>query len=133
MRSNPSGHGVAVAFLPPVLVGAFFLAGCAAAPLAPTAQIGAAHQAISSAERSGAGRYAPGEIAEAREKLTGADQEVAQRRMLAAQRLAEEARAEAELASATTEAAKANAVNADLQRGNHALIDEMQRNTGTNP
>lgn len=133
MTSTPSGHGFTVTILPQVFVGAFLLAGCAATPSAPTAQLGAARQAISSAERGDAGRYAPGEIAEARSKLTAAELEVAKRRMVAATRLAEESRAEAELAAATTSAAKADAVNADLQRGNNALIDEMQRNAGTNP
>ena len=126
-------HRLARAPLPLALLGVVLLAGCADTPPAPTGQLGAAHQAIVSAETADAGRYAPGEIAEARSKLADANREVTAGHMVAAQRLAVESQVEAELASATTSAAKATAVNADLQRGNKALIDEMQRQTGTNP
>ena len=126
-------HRLARTPLPLAFAGMFLLAGCADTPPAPTGQLGAAHQAIVSAETAGAGRYAPGEIAEARSKLADASREVTGGHMVAAKRLAVESRVEAELASATTSAAKATAVNADLQRGNNALIDEMQRHTGTNP
>jgi hypothetical protein len=50
--------------------------------------------------------------------------------MVTAGRLADEARAEAELAVAKTGVAKANAVNADMERSNATLIEEMQRKTG---
>jgi hypothetical protein len=50
--------------------------------------------------------------------------------MVAAGRLADEARAEAELAVARPGVAKANAVNADVERSNATLIEEMQRKTG---
>jgi hypothetical protein len=50
--------------------------------------------------------------------------------MTSAERLANESRTEAELASARTEATKAKAVNAEMQRGTGNLIDEMQRNAG---
>jgi len=116
-----------------IFAGALLLAACASTQPPPTEAIAAAHQAIANAERADAGHFAAGELTEARSKLAAADADVANRYMVAAQRFAEESRAEAELASATTEAAKARAVNADLQRGNHALIDEMQRNSGTNP
>ncbi len=126
-------HRLALAPLPLAFIGVFLLAGCADTPPAPTEQLGAAHQAIASAETADAGRYAPGEIAEARSKLADANREVSGGHMVAAKQLAVESQVEAELASATTAAAKATAVNAELQRGNSALIDEMQRKTGTNP
>ena len=47
--------------------------------------------------------------------------------MLAAERLADQARVEAELASARTEAAKAAAVNKEMSLGGDALSEEMQR------
>ncbi len=119
--------------LPPLLAGALLLAGCASTPPAPSAQIAAAHEAIANAERVDAGHYAAGEIGEARSKLVQADAEVASRHMVAARRLAVESHTEADLATAITAARKAKAENAELQRGNDALTQEMQRNSGSNP
>jgi hypothetical protein len=47
-----------------------------------------------------------------------------------AQRLAEESRVDAELASAKAETSKALAINEEMQKSNDALKQEMQRNTG---
>jgi hypothetical protein len=121
------------ALLPPLLVGALLLGGCASTPPAPTAQLAAAHQAIADAERVDAGRYAAGEIGEARSKLVQADAAVANQHMVAARRLAVESHTEADLATAITAASKATAENAQLQRGNDALTEEMQRNSGGQP
>ncbi len=118
------------ASLPPLLVGVLLLGGCASTPPAPTAQLAAAHQAIADAERVDAGRYAAGEIGEARAKLVQADAAVAKQHMVAARRLAVESHTEADLATAITAARKATAENAQLQRGNDALTEEMQRNSG---
>jgi hypothetical protein len=113
-----------------VLAGAAILAGCASAPPAPTASLQAARQAIASAERTEAGRFAPGELSEARSKLAAADNAVAQKNMIAAGRLSEESRAGAELASARAAAVKADAVNAEMIRSTETLMDEMQRRSG---
>lgn len=130
-RNLPTWRGTG-AILPP-LVSALLLGACASTPPAPTAQIAAAHQAIADAERVDAGHYAAGEIAEARSKLVQADAEVANQHMLAARRLAVESHTEAELATAITAARKAKAENAELRRGNHALTQEIQRKSGSNP
>jgi starvation-inducible outer membrane lipoprotein len=87
--------------------GVLLLAACASTPPAPTANLQAAQQAIAAAERSEAARYAPGELSESR--------------------------AEAELASAKTSAAKANAVNDEMKRSNGTLVDEMKRGAGDKP
>jgi hypothetical protein len=116
------------------VVGAgFFLAACASTPPAPTAALDAAHLAITNAERADAGQYAAGELAEARDRLGFAESAVTGNRMIVAERLANESRTEAELASATTAQNKAQAVNAEMQRSNGTLIDEMQRNAGAQP
>ena len=47
--------------------------GCATVPPAPTANLQAAQQAIANAERVEAGRYAAGELGEARTRLASAD------------------------------------------------------------
>jgi hypothetical protein len=112
------------------LAGVFLLAACASTPPPPTASLQAAKQAISEAERADASRYAPEELSDARNKLANADTAVTERKMLVADRYAQESRAGAELASARTTAAKANAVNDEMKRGTSTLIDEMQRNAG---
>jgi PBP1b-binding outer membrane lipoprotein LpoB len=105
------------------------LTGCASTP-PPTAQLQAAQQAIASAERTEAGQFAAADLAAARTKLASADQAVAAKQMVVAGRFADESRAEAELASARTANAKAQAVNVEMKKGTGVLVDEMQRSTG---
>jgi hypothetical protein len=90
----------------------------------------AAQQAIANAERVEAATNSAVELGEARSKLSLANAAVGEKQMVVAQRLADEARAEAELAAARATAAKANAVNTDMKRNTSTLIDEMQRKTG---
>jgi Domain of unknown function (DUF4398) len=112
------------------LTGILMLGACASTPPAPTASLQAARQAISNAERAEAGRYASGELGEARTKLASADTAVSEQRMTMAERFAEESRAEAELASAKTADVKAKAVNDEMSSSTGTLIEEMQRNSG---
>lgn len=110
------------------LAALMLLAGaCASTPPAPTRSLDAARTAVTNAEKADAGRFAAAELGEAREKLASADSAVAGNSMLAAERLADQARVEAELASARTEAAKAVAVNKEMSLGSEALGEEMQR------
>lgn len=113
------------------LTGALLLvASCASTPPAPTETLHAAEQAITSAEGADAGRYAAAELAEARTKLASANEAVKEEKMLIAERLGEQSRVEAELAAARSEAAKAATVNEEMKRGNDALVEETQRNSG---
>ena len=112
---------------------ALILAACASTPPAPTAALDAAQVAISNAEKAEAGKYAAGPLAEARDRLSSANSAVAANHMVVAERLANESRTEAEFASATTAEVKAQAVNAQMQRSNQNLNDELQRNTGDQP
>jgi hypothetical protein len=107
-----------------------FTAACASTPPIPSANLQAAQQSIANAERVEAGTHAAAELSEARNKLSAAQRAVDQKQMVAAGRLADEARAEADLAVAKTGLAKANAVNADMERSNATLVEEMQRKTG---
>jgi len=109
------------------------LTACASTPPAPTASLQSARRAISNAERADAGQYAAGELGEARIKLASADTAVTEKNMIMAERLAEESRAEAELASAKTAAGKAKAVNEEMQRSTDTLIEEMRRSSGEKP
>jgi hypothetical protein len=108
----------------------FALAACASTPPVPSASLQAAQQAVGDAERVEAGRFAAAELDEARGKLSAAQHAVDEKKMVLAGQLADQARAEAELASDRTAAAKANAVNEEMKRSNATLIEEMQRKTG---
>ncbi len=115
------------------LLGVLMLAACASTPPAPTANLQAARQAISEAERADAGRYAPEALGEARAKLASADSAVNEEKMLNAERFAQESRAGAELATAMTAAAKANGVNDEMKRSTGTLVEEMRRSSGEKP
>jgi Domain of unknown function (DUF4398) len=117
---------------------AVFLAGlvlvsCVTMPPETPASVRAAQDAISNAERVEAARYAAGELGEARTRLASAQVAVSEQKMILANRLADESRAEAELASAKTAEAKASSVNADMKRGTGVLVEEMKRGTGDKP
>jgi len=109
------------------------LAACTSTPPAPLTNMRAAQQAIATAERGEAARYASGELSEAHTKLALADAAITERKMVVAEHFADQSRAEAELASAKTSAAKANAVNDEMRRSNGALVDEMKRSSGDKP
>ena len=108
----------------------FFAAACASTPPIPAPNLQAAQQAIANAERVDAASHAAAELGEARGKLTSAQHAIDEKNMIAAAQFADEARAEAELASARSDAAKAHAVNDDMKHSTATLIEEMQRKTG---
>lgn len=109
---------------------AFTVLGCASSPPAPTANMQAAQQAIASAERVEAGRFAAGDLGAARTKLSAAETAVGAKQMVLAARYADESRADAELAAARTAVAKANTVNEEMKRSTGALVEEMNRSNG---
>jgi len=106
------------------------LAACASTPPEPTVAMQAAQQAITTADRARIADQASPELHEARDKLAAAQSAVQEKKMVQAERLAEESRADAELASATMEAAKARAVNDDMIRSDATLRQELQRKPG---
>ena len=114
----------------PLLAALIVLSSCASTPLPPTSELQAAEQAIASAERARVADYASVELSIARDKLSAANVAVQEKKMMQAQRLANEARANAELASARAEVAKAKVVNDQMQKGTDTLKMEMQRKTG---
>ncbi|MFV8834711.1 DUF4398 domain-containing protein [Aquisalimonas sp.] len=108
------------------------LSACASTPLSPpTASLTEAKEAIDRAEESEARQYAGRELEEAKHKLEQAERAISgaegQQDMVEAARLAREARVAADLASARTEAAKAEEVNRQMARGAEALTEEMRR------
>ena len=102
---------------------------CLDAP-APTAQIDAAQVAIAKAEQADAGRFAAGDLSEARAKLASANTAVQAEEMVTAAQFAEESQVAAELASSRATASKARTVNEEMQRSTGTLVEEMQRVEG---
>lgn len=117
-------------FMGTAVAGLLLLGACASAPKPPTADLQAAELAIANAERARVADYASVELSEARDKLTAARSAVQEEQMSRAQRLAQQARVDAELASARAEVAKARVVNEQMQKGTDTLKQEMQRTTG---
>ncbi len=111
----------------PMVASFAFLSACASAPVAPTVSLTEASQAIARAEQSDGRQYAPGELDQAKQKMTLAERAVAQEDMWEAERLANEAKVTAELVLAKTESAKAAEINREMDRGTRALTDEMRR------
>lgn len=113
------------------IASALALTACAA-PRAPEGALRAAEQAIATAEQARVADYAAPELGEARSNLQAARDAVADEEMVLAARLADESRVSAELALAKADAAKAGAVNRELQESTDALKQEMQR-SGDHP
>jgi hypothetical protein len=106
------------------------LGACASTPPAPTTHLQAAQQAISTAEQANAGKFSPNELGAARTRLAAANEAVTAKKMVEAERFADQSRADAELASAKTTAVQAKAVNDEMLRSTSTLVEEMKRNSG---
>ncbi|MFU8763371.1 MAG: DUF4398 domain-containing protein [Haliea sp.] len=113
-----------------VLAGVLVLGACASAPQAPNRSLQAAEQAIATAEQARVADYASLELSQAREKLAAARRAVQKEEMLLAERLADEALVEAQLATAKASEVKARKVNEDMQESTRTLILEMDRDAG---
>jgi outer membrane PBP1 activator LpoA protein len=120
-------------FVASALAGIMALTACSSTPKPPTEALQAAEQAIETAEQARVADYASPELGNAREKLTAARMAVQEEDMEQAQRLAEQSRADAELALARSQAAKANVVNDEMKKSTGTIKQEMQRNPGVNP
>jgi Domain of unknown function (DUF4398) len=123
------------------VIGVSFLAfslfasvGCASVSRAPTDAFQAADIAIANAEKEEASEFAPNELISARNKIAAAKAAAAnnprESEVMRARRLAEQARSDAEFASARARDAREQAVNADLQKNNDTLREELQRTSG---
>jgi uncharacterized protein DUF4398 len=113
------------------VAGTLLVCACASTPPAPTADLQSAAQAIATADQARIPDTTAPELGEAREKLTAAQAAVAAQHMQEADRLALESRADAELASATSQASKDQLINDEIVRSTATLSQEMQRNKGT--
>ncbi len=116
-----------------ILAGALAAAACASLPPPPNDAFQAAEIAIANADKDRAADYAPLEMRLAHEKLAAAravPHEPDEQSVMQSRRLADEARADADLASAKARLAKAEAVNQELQKNNGTLRQEVQRGSG---
>jgi type IV pilus biogenesis protein CpaD/CtpE len=109
-----------------------FLAGCASAPLATTDTMLRAERTIARAEQARVGQYAATELGEARQKLQASRSALLLRDEVNAQRYAEQATLDAELALARAELAQANSVNEEMKNSLGILQQEMLRTTEGN-
>ena len=108
---------------------ALLLGACTSMTPPPTQPMLSAQAAVTSAASAGAAEAAPTELRSARDKLAQAQVALADDRPKAAQRLALEAQADANLAEAKARSAKAQKTAAALGEGNRVLREELQRVT----
>ncbi len=130
IKLNNETRGGFTPYVAALAMTSILLAGCSSPPKAPNEALQAAELAIATAEQARVADYASPELGEARSKLTAARTAVAKEEMVSAARLAEQARADAELATAKAAAAKAQAINNDLGKTINTLEQELQRNSG---
>jgi chromosome segregation ATPase len=104
------------------------IAGCASTGERPDAELATARATIEQAQQAGANEHAAEPLSSAREKLSAAEAAVARDEMLVAQRLAEEAALDAELAGAMARNRKAERAVDELNDTIEVLRDEIARN-----
>ncbi|HYH18642.1 MAG TPA: DUF4398 domain-containing protein [Azospirillum sp.] len=114
-RARRIGGGTVAALL------SLGLVACASDVPPPTAQLGAASQAILNAERAGAPQFAPGELQMARDKLAAADAAMRRDDRTEARRLAEQAQMDADLASVHAQNVAAQQAAAAVRRDQQVL------------
>lgn len=119
-RSVPSMRNIGVAALFLLFV------GCAGMP-APVEQIAVSKAAISSAGSVGGSEYAPVEFKSAVNKMDAAEQAMVLKNYPQAKQLAEQAQVDAQLATVTARAAKAQKAAGELQEDNRILRQELDR------
>jgi outer membrane PBP1 activator LpoA protein len=105
---------------------ALALAACATAP-APTAQMAVSQKAIDDAVASDASQYAPAALKRAEDGLDAARVALDNYDYERAQRLAEEAQADADLASTRARSVKAQHAAVEVRSSIRALHDEIAR------
>ncbi|MBK1673321.1 DUF4398 domain-containing protein [Ectothiorhodospira shaposhnikovii] len=132
IKSTPS-RAIPSLRLTAATTGLLMLVACASTPPAPTHALQAAETAITSAEQARVADYASIELNEARENLAAARRAVQDEDMTRAERLAEQSRVNAELASAKARLMKARAINEEMEMSIDVLKQEMQRGSGERP
>jgi len=110
-----------------VLVSVLLIAGCSGIP--PTEQIAVSKAAVNSASSAGGTQFAPVPMRTAMEKMDAVERAMVIKEYLLAQRLAEQAEVDAQLAAATVRSIKAQNAASELQQSNRVLRQEIDRST----
>jgi hypothetical protein len=108
-------------------IGLAAIAGCASTGERPDAQLATAQANIEQAQQAGANQHAAQPLSSAREKLSAAQVAVSRDEMIVAERLAEEAALDAELAGAMARNRKAELAVEELNETIEVLRDEIAR------
>jgi hypothetical protein len=107
------------------------LAACVSIPI-PNEKIAVAKASVQRAEQSGAPELAPVEMAAARDKLTRAEKAATDREAGPADRLAEQANIDAQLAEATAQQQRSRKAAMEFDASMQTLRSESMRNTQSN-
>jgi len=110
------------------LAATLLITGCASIP-APTSQIAVSKAAITNANSAGGNEFAPLPFNAAMDKMDAAERAMTAQDYLRARNLAEEAQVDAQLATVTARAAKAQKAVGQLQDDNRVLRQEIDRKT----
>lgn len=113
-----------------IAAGLLSLTACMSKPLPPDQELQAAELAITGAEQQRVAAFSSPDLGMAREKLAAAKRAVQENKMVDAKRLAEQAKVDADLATAKVQVTKASTVNDEMIKSTSSLKQEMQRNTG---
>ena len=114
----------AIAFV----VGSLLIAGCASTPM-PNEKLAVAKASVQRAEQAGGPAAAPAEMASAHDKLAHANQAADARNGEEATQLAEQANADARLAEALADQARAHKAAVEFDESMNALRQESSRAT----
>jgi hypothetical protein len=117
-----------ILLLGPAMMAAAWLAGCVTAPSVPVAEVAEAKALVSQADAAGAGEFASGPLTSARTNLRSAETLSEQGKSLDASRAAMRSTADAKLALAVTDRAKAEQSAKDSDAALEALRTETRRN-----
>ncbi|MYM68208.1 DUF4398 domain-containing protein [Pseudoduganella sp. FT55W] len=107
------------------------LSACASDKTPATADVAVSREAVAAATSAGAADLAPAEMQSAREKLMRANQALAAKDYKAAQDLAIQASADAQLAQSKANSSKATMAADELQQNIRLLREELQRANAT--
>ncbi len=110
-----------------VLASVLLIAGCSGIP--PTEQIAVSKAAVHRASSAGGTQFAPVPMRTAMEKMDAVERAMMIKDYLIAQRLAEQAQVDAQLAAATARSIKAQNAASELQQSNRVLRQEIDRST----
>lgn len=122
------GHSARRCALPAAAASLLIIAGCGANGVRPDRDLARAEAAIEQAEQSGARQYSTAALNSAKEKLRRAHGAVEREEMVVAERLAEEAALDADLAAAEARSQKSQLAVKEVEDSIAALRQEIARN-----